>query len=78
MFTTLARNATHNGGEIAFVFPASDVLEKPGVLFNLKEVADYGAMVSPEAEAVFRARTGKSPKARNDRAVREFFDNVVR
>lgn len=78
VFMTLGRNATHNGGEISLVFPAAGILKKPGVLFSLKEVADYGAMVSPEAEAVFRANTGKPAKARNEKAVREFFRNVVR
>lgn len=78
VFTTLGRCATQNEGEIMFAFPASEILPKEGVLFSFKEIADYGALVSPEAEAVFRARTGKSPKARNAKAVGEFFRNVVR
>lgn len=78
VFTTLGRCATQNEGEIMFAFPASEILPQEGVLFSFKEIADYGALVSPEAEAVFRARTGKSPNARNAKAAGEFFRNVVR
>jgi hypothetical protein len=78
VFTTLWRNAFHNWWTISLAFRPTKILRQPWVLASLKEVGDYGALVSPEAEEVYRRATWKDPWLVNRIAVQRFLGWLVR
>lgn len=78
VFTTLGRNSFHNGGSISLVFRSKEILQRPWVLASLKEVWDYGALVSKEAEDIYRHARWMDPWRTNRIAVRKFLDGLVR
>ncbi|GAB0174470.1 MAG: hypothetical protein HHAS10_03490 [Candidatus Altimarinota bacterium] len=78
VFTTLGRNALQNGGSVSFVFRPQKLLEGRGVVASLKEVGDYGALVSQEAEFIYREVTGNDPAKMNRIAMNRFLEGLVR
>ncbi len=53
-------------------------MNREGVIGSLKEVSDYGALVSKEAELLFSLTTWGNPAQWNRIALTHFFDNIIR
>lgn len=78
IFSTLWRNAFHNWGSISFAFPSNKILNTPWVIASLKEISDHGALVSEEAELLFRETTWGDPWRQNRIATSKFLDGIIR
>ena len=77
VFTTFGRTAFHNGWSIALAFPSTKILQTPWVIASAKEIADCGALVSKEAEEIYRDATNKDPALQNRKALNSFMSGII-